>query len=32
MILIYNKKPEYTDQIMFGRFGKYEQINKLGCI
>ena len=29
MILIYKTKPEHTEQIMFGMFGKYEQINKL---
>ena len=32
MILIYKTKPEHTEQIMFGMFGKYEQINKLGNI
>ena len=30
MILKYKKhKPEHIQQIMFGGFGKYEQINKL---
>lgn len=32
MILIYETKPEYIQQLLFSGFGKYEQTNKLAVI